>query len=175
MVILGIDPGLASMGFGAITCGAASSVSLNMCGSIRTSPEHHVSQRLFQIHSDQSRLIEALRPEVVAVEDIFSLVRYPKAGMMLGGVMAVIYLAVVQNGIAVVEVTPREVKNALAAYGAAKKAQVREATRRVLGITEVKSFHAADALAVAITVFYRSYRGKDDIILGRGAEKNIHR
>jgi len=175
MVILGIDPGLASMGFGAITCGAASSVSLNMCGSIRTSPEHHVSQRLFQIHSDLSRLIEALRPEVVAVEDIFSLVRYPKAGMMLGGVMAVIYLAVVQNGIAVVEVTPREVKNALAAYGAAKKVQVREATRRVLGITEVKSFHAADALAVAITVFYRSYRGKDDIVLGRGAEKNIRR
>lgn len=175
MVILGIDPGLASMGFGAITCGAASSVSLNMCGSIRTSPGHHVSQRLFQIHHDLNQLIEALRPDVVAVEDIFSLVRYPKAGMMLGGVMAVIYLAVVQNGIAVVEVTPREVKNALAAYGAAKKAQVREATRRVLGITEVKSFHAADALAVALTVFYRSYRGKDDIVLGRGAEKNIRR
>ncbi len=175
MVILGIDPGLASMGFGAITCGPASSVSLKKCGSIRTSPEHHVSQRLFQIHSDLGRLIETLRPEVVAVEDIFSLVRYPKAGMMLGGVMAVIYLAVVQNGIAIVEVTPREVKNALAAYGAAKKAQVREATRRVLGITGVKSFHAADALAVAITVFYRSYRGHHDIVPGRGAQKSIRR
>jgi crossover junction endodeoxyribonuclease RuvC len=175
MVILGIDPGLAGMGFGAITCGAGSPVSLNKCGSIRTSPDHHVSQRLFQIHNDLSLLMQTLRPEVVAVEDIFSLVRYPKAGMMLGGVMAVIYLTTVQNGIAVVEVTPREVKNALAAYGAATKAQVREATRRVLGIGEVRSFHAADALAVAITVFYRSCRGKDDIVLGRGAEKNIRR
>ncbi len=175
MVILGIDPGLAGMGFGAITCGGASSVSLNKCGSIRTSPEHHISQRLFQIHNDLNRLMQALKPEVVAVENIFSLVRYPKAGMMLGGVMAVIYLAVVQNDIAVIEVTPREVKNALAAYGAATKMQVREATRRVLGIGKVRSFHAADALAVALTVFYRSYRGKDDIVLGRGAEKNIHR
>ncbi len=175
MVILGIDPGLASMGFGAITCGPSSSVSLNKCGSIRTSPEQHVSQRLFQIHSDLGRLIETLKPGVVAVEDIFSLVRYPKAGMMLGGVMAVIYLAVVQNGIDVVEVTPREVKNALAAYGAATKVQVREATRRALGIGEVKSLHAADALAVALTVFYRSYRGKDDIVLGRSAEKGIRR
>ena len=142
MVILGIDPGLAGMGFGAITCGGASSVSLNKCGSIRTSPEHHISQRLFQIHNDLNRLMQALKPEgrSVAVENIFSLVRYPKAGMMLGGVMAVIYLAVVQNDIAVIEVTPREVKNALAAYGAATKMQVREATRRVLGIGKVKIF-----------------------------------
>ena len=70
------------------------------------------------------------------MENIFSLVRYPKAGMMLGGVMAVIYLAAVHNDIAVVEVTPREVKNALAAYGGATKMQVREATRRALGIGE---------------------------------------
>jgi crossover junction endodeoxyribonuclease RuvC len=108
--------------------------------------------------------METLKPDVVAVEDIFSLVRYPKAGIMLGGVMAVIYLAVVRGGAAVIEVTPREVKNALAAYGAATKAQVREATRRALGVGRLKSFHAADALAVALTVYYRSYRGKDDIL-----------
>jgi len=164
MVILGIDPGLAGMGFGAVACGAAPSISLLKCGAIRTSPEHHISQRLFQIHKDLGQLMETVKPDVVAVEDIFSLVRYPKAGMMLGGVMAVIYLAVVPSGIAVIEVTPREVKNALAAYGAATKAQVREATRRALGIGRLKSFHAADALAVALTVYYRSYRGKDDIL-----------
>lgn len=159
MVILGIDPGLASTGFGAITCGGASA-SLCRCGAIKTSPRSHVSQRLLQIHSDLSQLMEALKPEVVAVESIFSLVRYPKAGMMLGGVMAVVYLAVAQRGAGVVEVTPREVKNALAAYGNATKVQVREVTMRALGIGDVRSFHAADALAVALTVFYRSYRGK---------------
>ena len=164
MVILGIDPGLASMGFGAVACGAGPSVSLLKCGAVRTPPEHHISQRLFQIHDDLGQLMETLKPDVVAVEDIFSLVRYPKAGIMLGGVMAVIYLAVVRSGAAVIEVTPREVKNALAAYGAATKAQVREATRRALGIGRLKSFHAADALAVALTVYYRSYRGKNDIL-----------
>ncbi|MGA3173671.1 MAG: crossover junction endodeoxyribonuclease RuvC [Syntrophorhabdales bacterium] len=159
MVILGIDPGLASTGFGAITCDP-SSASLARCGAIKTSSQSHVSQRLFQIHSDLSRLMGALKPEIVAVENIFSLVRYPKAGIMLGEVMGVVYLAVAQSGAGVVEVTPREVKNALAAYGNATKVQVREVTKRVLGMRDVKSFHAADALAVALTVFYRSYRGK---------------
>ena len=91
MVILGIDPGLASTGFGAIDCRSASPALLK-CGSIRTSPRDHVSKRLFQIHSDLSELIETLKPGLLAVENIFSLVRYPKAGMMLGGVMAIIYL-----------------------------------------------------------------------------------
>jgi crossover junction endodeoxyribonuclease RuvC len=119
--------------------------------------------------------METLKPEVVAVENIFSMVRYPKAGILLGGVMAIIYLAGFQNRLTVAEVTPREVKNALAAHGGATKVQVREVTRRMLGIGEVKSFHAADALAVALTVFYRSYRGRNDIVLGRNAQKNLRR
>ena len=90
--------------------------------------------------------------------------------------MAVIYLAACPDTtLPSSRSRRREVKNALAAYGGATKMQIREATRRVLGIGKVKSFHVADALAVALTVFYRSYRGKDDIVLGRGAEKNIRR
>ncbi len=163
MVILGIDPGLANTGFGAITCGRGS-VSLVRCGAITTSPRSHVAERFFQIHSDLGQLMDALKPEVVAVENIFSLVRYPKAGLTLGGVMAVVYLAGSQRGTRVIEVTPREIKNALAGYGNAAKVQVREVTKRALGVGQVKSFHAADALAVALTVFYRSYRGKNDIL-----------
>jgi crossover junction endodeoxyribonuclease RuvC len=174
MVILGIDPGLANTGFGAIACGDVP-VSLCRCGFIKTPAHEHVSERLLQIYNDLTGLIQALRPGVVAVENIFSLVRYPKAGILLGGVMAVVYLAAVQNDAAVIEVTPREVKNALAAYGAATKAQVREVTRRVLGIGEVTSYHAADALAVALTVFYRNHRGRHDSIPGRGAQEDIRR
>jgi len=160
MVIFGIDPGLASTGFGAITCGTEKP-SLCKCGSIRTSPKVHVSQRLFQIHEDLNHLLDTLKPEIVGVENIFSMVRYPKAGIMLGGVMAVIYLAAYRHGVTVIEVTPREVKNALVAYGGATKVQIREVTKRAFGINELKSFHIADALAVALTVFYRGYpRGK---------------
>ena len=174
MVILGIDPGLASTGFGAIACGQES-LSVFRCGSIKTLPRHHISHRLFQIHSDLNQLMAAVKPEVIAVENIFSMVRYPKAGILLGGVMAIIYLTAFQHNTAVTEVSPREVKNALAAYGGATKNQVREATRRALGLDELKSFHVADALAVALTVFYRRYRGKSDIILGRNAKKDIFR
>ena len=148
-------------------------MSLHKCGSITTSPQCHVSERLFQIYNDLNDLMQTVKPEVVAVENIFSMVRYPKAGMMLGGVMAVIYLSVARSRVTVAEVSPREVKNALVAYGAATKVQVRAVTRRVLGIKDVKSFHAADALAVALTVYYRNYRGRDDIVPGRGAQEDI--
>jgi crossover junction endodeoxyribonuclease RuvC len=172
MVILGIDPGLASTGFGAIRCGMAAP-SLLKCGTIKTSPQDHVSHRFFQIHTDLDQLIKATKPELIAVENIFSLVRYPKAGMMLGGVMAIIYLAAFQTKTPVFEVAPREVKNALAAYGGATKEQMREATKRALSIDAIKSFHAADALAVALTVFYRNYRGMNDIVPGRNLKEDL--
>ncbi len=174
MVILGIDPGLASTGFGAIDC-APGAPALSRCGSIRTAAHQHVSHRLFQIYQDLNSIMDACRPEVVAVENVFSLVRYPKAGILLGGVIGVIYLSVFQRNIRVIEVAPREVKSALVGYGAASKVQIREATKRVLGLSGLKSFHAADALAVALTVFYRNYRGKDDIIPGRNTTKGIRR
>jgi crossover junction endodeoxyribonuclease RuvC len=172
MIILGIDPGLASTGFGAIRCGTAS-LSLLKCGSIRTSPRDHVSHRLFQIHTDLKQLMQELEPELVAVENIFSLVRYPKAGMMLGGVMAIIYLSAFQNRVPVFEIAPREVKNALAGYGGATKLQMREVTRKALSMDAIRSFHAADALAVALTAFYRNPRGTNDIILGRHAKEGL--
>jgi crossover junction endodeoxyribonuclease RuvC len=174
LVILGIDPGLASTGFGAIDCAPGAPV-LSRCGSIRTAAHQHVSHRLFQIYQDLNNIMDGLQPEIVAVENVFSLVRYPKAGILLGGVIGVIYLLVYQKNIRVIEVTPREVKSALAGYGAATKVQIREATKRVLGLSGPKSFHAADALAVALTVFYRNYRGRDDIIPGRNTKKDIRR
>lgn len=174
MVILGVDPGLANTGFGAIDC-RSPSPSLLKCGSIKTSPRDHVSKRLFQIHADLSELIDALRPELLAVENIFSLVRYPKAGMTLGGVMAIIYLSAYQNKTSILEISPREAKNALAGYGAATKVQMREATKKTLGISDIKSFHAADALAVALTAYYRKPWGRNDIISRRNPKKDICR
>jgi len=119
--------------------------------------------------------MDAVRPSVIAVENIFSLVRYPKAGLMLGGVMAIIYLSAFEHDLQVVEVSTREVKNALVAYGGATKIQVREVTKRLLGIEELKTFHAADALAVALTVFYRNNWSSDDSFPGRNPKKDLRR
>ncbi|MFH0933106.1 MAG: crossover junction endodeoxyribonuclease RuvC [Nitrospirota bacterium] len=154
MIILGIDPGLASTGFGAIKCDKTTP-SILKCGYIKTSPGDHVSSRLFQIHSDIDHLIRTLHPDLIAIENVFSLVRYPKAGILLGGVLGIIYLSVFQNNISMIEITPKEVKNSLVGYGGANKYQVKETIKKLLKITDVKSFHASDALAVALTAFYR--------------------
>lgn len=154
MIILGIDPGLASTGFGVIRCDKVTP-SIVKCGYIKTSAKEHVSNRLFQIYSDINQLIRSLNPDLIAIENIFSLVRYPKAGILLGGVLGIIYLSVSQNNVSMIEITPKEVKNSLTGYGGANKYQVREAIKNLLKMTDVTSFHATDALAVALTAFYR--------------------
>ena len=154
MIILGIDPGLASTGFGAIRCDRVTP-SIVKCGYIKTSAKEPVSNRLFQIYSDINQLIRSLNPDLIAIENIFSLVRYPKAGILLGGVLGIIYLSVSQNNVSMIEITPKEVKNSLTGYGGANKHQVRETIKDLLKMTDVKSFHATDALAIALTAFYR--------------------
>jgi crossover junction endodeoxyribonuclease RuvC len=154
MIILGLDPGLASTGFGAIKC-ESTRPSIVKCGYIKTSPREHISDRLCQIHLDINHLIHTLRPDLIAVENIFSMIRYPKAGILLGGVLGIIYLAVSQNNISMKEITPREVKNSLVGYGGANKEQIKETVKKLLTVSDVESFHASDALAIALTAFYR--------------------
>ncbi len=74
---------------------------------------------------------------------------------MLGGVLGIIYLSVFKNNIRLVEITPKEVKSALVGYGSANKKQIKEAAQKVLKIGELSSFHSADALAIALTAYYR--------------------
>ncbi|HBE44785.1 MAG TPA: crossover junction endodeoxyribonuclease [Deltaproteobacteria bacterium] len=154
MIILGIDPGLQSTGFGAIK-GDKRRPALIRAGYIKTSPKAHISSRLFQIYSDTNTLIKETEPDLVAIENVFSLVRYPRAGILLGSVIGVIYLSVFQQNLSVIEITPKEVKNALVGYGNANKSQIRETIQKELNMPEGSSFHAADALAVALTAFYR--------------------
>lgn len=160
MVILGIDPGIAATGFGSIRCDRNSPL-LITCGAIRTSPKDHVSRRLLQIQTDLDSLISSLQPDLVAVENAFSLVRYPRAGILLGGVLGIIYVSVCSHGLSIMELTPREVKNALVGYGAAGKGQIRSAIKDLLRIDDRTSSHASDALAVALTAFYRNGRKRN--------------
>ncbi len=154
MIILGIDPGLASTGFGAVRCDKATP-SIVKCGYIKTSAKEPIANRLFQIYSDINQLIRSINPNLIAIENVFSLVRYPKAGILLGGVLGIIYLSVSQNNVSMIEITPKEVKKSLTGYGGASKYQIKEAIKNLLNITDVKSFHATDALAIALTAFYR--------------------
>ena len=154
MIILGLDPGLASTGFGAIFCGKASP-RLRTAGHIATSPNDPLTKRLFQLFEDINQLMVTVLPELVAIENVFSLVRYPKAGILLGEVLGIINLSAYQHHVPILEITPKEVKNALIGSGSATKKQIKSATGRILGIKEFSSLHAADAVAVALTAYYR--------------------
>lgn len=154
MIILGLDPGLASTGFGAIFCGR-NSVALRGAGHIATSPADPIAKRLFQLFEDINHLMTTVCPELLAIENVFSLVRYPKAGIVLGEVLGIIYLSAYQHQLPILEITPKEVKNALVGSGSATKNQIKSTTKRILGIEELSSPHAADALAVALTAYYR--------------------
>ena len=155
MVILGLDPGLSATGFGAIRCDNKTPLMLK-CGCIKTDTKEQISKRLFQIHTDIDNLIRSVKPDLVAVENVFSLVRYPKAGILLGSVLGIIYLSVFQHDISMIEIMPREIKNSLTGYGAADKYQMKATVKSLLKITDIKSLHASDALAVALTAFYRN-------------------
>jgi crossover junction endodeoxyribonuclease RuvC len=154
MIILGVDPGLASTGFGVIFCGGGTP-KLRAAGHITTSPRDPITKRLFQIFEDINQLMTTVRPELVAIENVFSLVRYPRAGILLGEVLGVIYLSAHQHEVPILEITPKEVKNALIGSGSATKKQIKLTTERILGIKEFSSLHAADAVAVALTAHYR--------------------
>jgi crossover junction endodeoxyribonuclease RuvC len=154
MIILGLDPGLASTGFGAILC-ETGPPSLRTCGYIATSPRDSIAKRLFQLHTDLTQLIDSVEPQLVAIENVFSLVRYPRAGILLGQVLGIINLSVHQRGLPIIEIAPKEVKNALVGSGSASKGQIKATAKKILGIRDLSSFHAADAIAVALTAYYR--------------------
>lgn len=154
MIILGIDPGLASTGFGALDCDGKTP-GLIKCGAIKTFTTDTVPNRLMQIHADVNTIIEQVKPDLVAIEDVFSLVRYPRAGILLGSVLGVLYVTARERGLPVQEIAPKEIKNALVGFGNAGKKQIRDAVVSALKINNVSSFHASDALAVALTAYYR--------------------
>ncbi len=159
MIILGLDPGLASTGFGLIKF-KNNHPTLLKCGYIKTFQKDHISVRISHIYEDLDSLIKETIPDIIAVENVFSLVRYPKAGILLGVVLGAIYLIASSNKIHLIEITPKEVKNALIGYGNAGKEQVRKTIQHSLNIDKIDSFHAADALAVALTAYYRMDKEK---------------
>jgi crossover junction endodeoxyribonuclease RuvC len=154
MIILGLDPGLASTGFGVIFCGG-NVPKLRVAGHIETSPGDPITKRLSQLFEDINHLMATVHPGLVAIENVFSLVRYPRAGIVLGEVLGIIYLSAHQHALPILEITPKEVKNALVGSGSATKNQIKSTTKRILGVKELTSPHAADAVAVALTAYYR--------------------
>ena len=149
MIILGVDPGTAAMGFGILerTGGRLRQVDF---GVIVTSAQRSLPERLQIIHLALCDLIELHRPSVIGVERLF-FSRNAQTAFAVGQARGVVLLAAAQHGIPVSEATPNEVKMAVAGYGGADKEQVSRMVAVVLGMREHPTPNdAADALAVAI-------------------------
>lgn len=153
--IIGIDPGLSATGIG-IVRGDGSTISGYSFGSISTSKNNALADRLGHIYSKLLQILKDESPDLLVVEDVFSLDKYPKSGITLGQVSGVVMLAGHQAGVPSVQVAVREAKQVLTGSGTASKQQLEEAVRhRLAHKTSIRPFHASDALGLAMIGLYR--------------------
>ena len=151
MIILGIDPGTAALGYGIVDRNGGRLRAIDY-GCLETSPDLTLPERLLAIHSLVDELIQLHEPAIVAVERLF-FSRNAQTAIAVGQARGVVLLAAAQHGRPVREATPNEVKVAVAGYGAADKGQVQRMVQLVLGMAELPTpDDAADALAVAICI-----------------------
>jgi len=149
LIVLGIDPGIATVGFGIIS-EKNGAVKPRRYGVISTSAGMRFALRLKQINNDVSELIETFKPDAIAVEELFFNTNQKTAMTVAQGRAAVI-LAGEEHCVPMFEYTPLQVKKAVAGYGRATKKQVMEMVQRLLAMEQApKPDDAADALAIAI-------------------------
>jgi len=149
VIILGIDPGIATTGYGVLRKEGQQLAALAF-GVITTSPREPPPQRLETIYDSVGRLMDLHAPGVLVTERIF-FAKNETTAFGVGRAIGVVLLAAAQRGIPWVEYTPPEVKMAVVGYGNADKKQVQYMITRLLNLPEPpKPDDAADALAVAV-------------------------
>jgi crossover junction endodeoxyribonuclease RuvC len=150
-LVLGIDPGTATTGYGLVRDRADGSLESVTYGTIQTPAGLAAHKRLSMLFHQLNELLLLHRPDGVAVEKLF-FQRNVSTAIAVGQARGVVMLAISEAGLDVAEYTPNEVKQAVAGYGNAGKRQVQEMVRVLLTMPEIpKPDDAADALAIAIT------------------------
>ena len=149
MIILGIDPGVATIGFGVIRAERGKNTLLQY-GVITTPAGIPLANRLLQISNDMEELIHTFHPDEMAVEELF-FSKNITTGISVAHGRGVILLAAEKLGVPIFEYTPMQVKQAVVGYGKAEKHQVMDMTRRILHMESVaRPDDAADAIAIAL-------------------------
>ena len=149
MIVIGIDPGIASTGFGVIRTVGARMVALDG-GVIETPDEMRVEQRLGRLHESLCELIRWHEPKAMALEDLF-FGKNVSSAVSVGQARGVALLAAAVDAVPCFDYTPQAVKKAVCGFGSADKGQVQRMVASLLGLPEPPTpDHAADAFAVAI-------------------------
>ena len=149
MIVLGIDPGTARLGYGVVDRQGSALTMLDY-GCLETVNDRPLEQRLLLIHEGLTDLIETHRPEAMGVERLF-FNKNTQTAMAVGQARGVVLLSAAEHGLPVLEYGPHEVKLAVTGYGRAPKDQVQRMVQLVLSMSHMpRPDDAADALAVAV-------------------------
>ena len=147
-VILGIDPGLASTGYGVIRC-SGSRFRCLAHGTVRTSPRDGMGERLIQIHQGIMDIIKTYEPEEAGIETVY-FSKNSKSAIPVAQARGVVLYTLASQGVPFAEYTPLELKQAVVGNGRAEKAQVQQLIKMIFNLAELpRPDHASDALAAA--------------------------
>jgi len=162
--VLGIDPGLNITGYGVVET-SGSAVKVCEAGVVRGRSKGSLAGRVCQIHQGVAEVIEAFRPDVVALEELYSHYRHPKTAILMGHARGVICLAAAQAGLPVIHYAATQVKRMLTGSGRASKAQMQLAAERELQLASPPDPpDVADALAIALCHIYLSRTQHHDLL-----------
>jgi crossover junction endodeoxyribonuclease RuvC len=155
MRILGIDPGLNTTGYGVVEWTAERRLRLCEAGIIRGKTRHSLTARVGEIHMGVAEAIETLRPDAMALEQLYSHYQRPRTAILMGHARGVICLAAAQAGIPVEHYAATQVKKILTGNGRAPKRQMQLAVQRELSlVAPPEPPDVADALALALCHFF---------------------
>ena len=169
MIIIGIDPGVALVGYGVISTKKSKHLKQNPnekprvvdFGCIVTSKSNSAGQRLKIIHNEVNKLIEKHKPDLMSIESLYFF-KNLKTAMPVSQAKGVILLAAAQKNIPIYEFTPLQVKMTIVGYGRAEKKQVQEMTEQLLDLSDFdfknknrKKDDATDALGIAFCAFLK--------------------
>lgn len=150
MVILGFDPGLATLGYGAIEAERGNAKVLDY-GVVLTPKDENLAVRLCMLEEGVKKIIDKFRPSEIAVEELF-FAKNVTTGINVAHARGVLLLTAVKECGRIFEYTPLQIKQALTGYGRADKNQIQQMVKTLLRLPSVpKPDDAADALAVALT------------------------
>ena len=149
MIILGIDPGYAIVGYGVLEYNG-NKFKVIEYGAITTDASMEMFDRLKSIHDDLNKIIERVKPDFMAIEELF-FNSNQKTAINVAQARGVLLLSALNHGVEVFEYTPLQVKQAVAGYGRPDKNQVQQMVKLLLGLEKVpKPDDTADAVAIAI-------------------------
>lgn len=150
MIILGFDPGIATLGYGVIEKGVKGKPKMLDYGIISTPKDMSLPDRLCMIEKGVKQVIEKFKPEEIAIEELF-FAKNVKTAITVAHARGVTLLTAIKYCGKIFEYTPLQIKQALTGYGRAEKRQIQEMVKTFLGLKAIpKPDDAADALAVAL-------------------------